>query len=317
AAIDSVIQSRRDKGDFVDLYDFCEKVDTRVANRKTVESLIKCGAYDSLKFKRSALTAGLDSALAHAQQLQKDRQSGQFSLFDSAMGSTGFSSDAGKELPDVKEWPQQKKLAFEKELLGFYVTGHPLEEFETQFKRYSSNDSEEVRSSQDGAEIMFGGLVAKLKLTVTKRSGEKMAIMGLEDQKGGFEALVFPRVYAEYGHLIGPDKILFFKGRVDKKEEQPKLIVQEIHTVQSVANMLTRSVLIDFNQKQSNEDYFQKVQEVLSQHSGHTPVYINVTSQSGRKKRMIIDRSFYVSPDHEFVQHVEEVLGGGSVHLQV
>lgn len=317
AAIDSVIQSRRDKGDFIDLYDFCEKVDTRVANRKTVESLIKCGAYDSLKFKRSALTAGLDSALAHAQQLQKDRQSGQFSLFDSAMGSTGFSSDAGKELPDIKEWPQQKKLAFEKELLGFYVTGHPLEEFETQFKRYSSNDSEEVRSSQDGAEIMFGGLVAKLKLTVTKKSGEKMAIMGLEDQKGGFEALVFPRVYAEYGHLIGPDKILFFKGRVDKKEEQPKLIVQEIHTVQSVANMLTRSVLIDFNQKQSNEDYFQKVQEVLSQHSGHTPVYINVTSQSGRKKRMIIDRSFYVSPDHEFVQHVEEVLGGGSVHLQV
>ncbi|MBF0253561.1 MAG: hypothetical protein HQL11_00305 [Candidatus Omnitrophica bacterium] len=316
AAIDSVIQNRIKTGPFKSLHDFCERVDSRAVNRKTIESLIKCGAFDTLGFRRSQLMDGLDSAVAHASQLQKDRQAGQFSLFDSAAGSRASPKTAGS-LRDLDEWPEAERLAYEKELLGYYVTGHPLRRYEKELHQYSSVNALTVLDAQDGSEVLYGALVAKLRLTVTKKSGERMAILGLEDLEGLVEALVFPRVYAEYGHLLAADAILFFKGRLDKSEEMPKLVVQEIHTVQSIQNRMTRSVLIEFGPEAASETNLHAVQELLSRHGGQTPVYLNFVKPTGERTEMIIDRSLYVSPNADLVDAVEAVLGAGSIRLQV
>jgi len=316
AAIDSVIQSRIKGGNFRSLYDFCERVDSRAVNRKTIESLIKCGAFDSLGCRRSQLMATLDASVAYAAQIQRDRQSGQFSLFDRGSKDGGF-RESSPALPDIAEWPEHEKLAFEKQLLGFYVTGHPLERYSEQFEKYSGVTSANIGKEADGSEVLIGSLVAKLKFTVTKKNQERMAILGLEDLEGTVEALVFPRVFAEYGHLLVPDAILFFKGRVDKKEENPKLIVQEIYSVSSLQNRMTRSVMIELKSASADEKMLHKLQDVLSKSPGQTPVYLSFLDEAGGRSEVIIDRSLFVSPNPDFVHNVEGILGRGSVRLHV
>jgi DNA polymerase-3 subunit alpha len=201
--------------------------------------------------------------------------------------------------------------------LGSYVTGHPLEKYKDEFKKYSTVTTEGLSAHEDGEEVLLGALVNKLKFTVTKKTGDRMAILTLEDLDGLVEALVFPKVFAECGHHLAQDAILYFKARLDKKEEEPKLLIQEIFTTKSIHNRMTRSVLIEFKPEFSSEKTLHDVQGLLSKFTGQTPVYLNFIKETGERSEVIIDRSLYVSPTPDFIEDVEQLLGSGSVHLQV
>lgn len=329
AAIDSVIQGRVKHGPFKSLHDFCERVDSRAVNRKTIESLIKVGAFDTMGGHRAQLAAALDGAMAHAGELQRDRGRGQLSLFD--MGGASAFASAATDLPAVAEWSDTERLSYEKELLGFYVTGHPLDRHKRDLQKYSAgalNDLAKFKNAADldeemsprergKKEILLGGLISGLRLTVTKKNNERMAIVTLEDLHGKIEVMVWPKVFAEYGQLLKQDAIVFIKGRIEWEEDLPRLIASEVHSVQSVASRMTRSVLIEFKPETTNEDSLHKVQSVLAQNTGPTPVYLSFIDPQGNRNDMIIDRSLYVSPNQEFVENVEKLLGEGSVHLQV
>jgi len=326
AAIDSVIQGRVKNGPFKSLHDFCERVDSRAVNRKTIESLIKCGAFDTMGAHRAQLAAGLDGAMAHAAELQRDRERGQFSLFDLGGGGAGTTFQSGAtDLPQTAEWNDTERLGYEKELIGFYVTGHPLDRHKRDLQNYSAgalNDlvkfkDREVEGERSKNDILLGGLISAIRITVTKKNQERMAIVTLEDLHGKLEVMVWPKVYAECAPLLKQDAIVFIKGRLEWEEDQPRMIASEIHSVSSIAGRMTRSVLIEFKPESTSEENLHKVQTVLAQNTGPTPVYISFVDAYGVRNDMIIDRSLYVSPNQEFLESVEKVLGEGSVHLQV
>lgn len=250
-AIDAIIQGRIKQNRFKSFYDLTENVDLRVVNRKVLESLIKCGAFDSMGVFRSRLFESLDKALARAADTQKDRDRGQVSFF-SAFDTVASGSD--QDMPDIPEWPENVILSNEKEMLGFYVTGHPLHRYRKELKCYSTVNSTTINNRRDGEEVIIGGLVNKLKLTQTKKNNERMAILTLEDLEGTLDLLVFPKTYKDFGHLIAKDQIMFFKGNADKKEGTPKLLVSEITLMGDAHKKFTKSVFVRLAISQSGAD---------------------------------------------------------------
>ncbi|MDO8580417.1 MAG: DNA polymerase III subunit alpha, partial [Candidatus Omnitrophota bacterium] len=206
-AIDSIIAAR-EKGPFTSIFDLCERVDLRLANRKVLESLIKCGAMDQLGGFRSQLTAAVDKALELGSKNQKEKASGQVSFFD-LLGSEGSFQKETETLPDIREWPQPKILAHEKEILGFYISGHPLAHYMVEIKEFTDYSTANVRTAVDGQEIKMAGIISQVKLTSTRKTNERMAILRVEDMDGDIEVVVFPKSYAELAGQIEEGRVVF------------------------------------------------------------------------------------------------------------
>ncbi len=181
-AIESIIQARKEGGEFKSFFDFTQRIDLRVCNRKVLESLIKCGALDDLKLHRSQLMAMLDKALEMGSSIQKDRSRGQMSFFDGGSGSDAF-HDEDQGIPAIEEWPEGQLLAYERELLGVYVTSHPLSKYEKLLKVYATAYSDTLTEFGDQSEVTMGGIIDSLKEIITKK-GDKMAFVTLQDLRG-------------------------------------------------------------------------------------------------------------------------------------
>ncbi len=311
-AIESILGSRQREGAFQTLFDFCEKVDLRLVNRKVIESLIKCGALDGFGLYRSQMMTMLNQALEAASRLQKDRQDGQLSFFDS-----GSERIFGKGLyapPVMKEWPENQLLSFERELLGFYVTGHPLSRYEKILKNYGTS-SAALRVCQDGEAVCVGGIIGKAKLTATKRLGEKMAILTLEDLSGSVETLVFPSTFSRTYRLIKENGVVFIKGRVNLKEEVPKLIADDILPVEEAKMKLTGSVILNLRTEGLEEVRVKQLREIFHRYPGEVPLYLNFKSQHKEDLRVLIDRSFFILPTEAFEIEVETIIGKGVIEF--
>ena len=316
-AIDAIIQGRIKQNRFKDFYNFTENVDLRVVNRKVLESLIKCGAFDSMGLYRSQLFAILDRALGVAGEVQKGRLSGQRSFFDlGGAESAGFSQKSSNDIPKIAEWPDNEKLLYEKEMLGFYVTGHPLSRYEKELKSYSTVSVGTLVQRKDGEEVVIGGLVSKLKFTQTKRTNEKMAIVTLEDLEGTLDLLVFPKTFKDFGQHLVKDAILFFKGNLDKKEQDPKLLVSEITPVANIHGKLTRSIHVRLAAEGLADTRLKELQTILSQHPGQIPVYLEFLDAEKGNSQLLVDRSLFVKPNEKLVDSLQEALGKEAIFLR-
>ncbi len=315
-AIDSIVLARKEHGKFNTLYDFTERVDLRLVNRKVTESLIKCGAMDSFNLRRSQMAAMLDHALDVAGVLQKDRLNGQFSLFDNFEADDKFKSHF-QQIPEVKEWPESQLLAFEKELLGFYISSHPLATYEKSLKLYASSDTQTVGQLHDGDEASIGGIITKAKYTFTKRSGEKMAILRLEDLKGTIEVLVFPRSFQSSEKHIAEDAIVFVKGRINLREDTPKIIADEILPLDEARNKYTQALSIDIITTGMEQHALTQLCDILRRHKGQTPVYINFTTDEKKKVQMAAGKDLTVQPTDSLIIDIEALLGEGCVSVWV
>jgi len=316
-AIDSIVGTRQQHGRFESLYDFCEHVDLRLVNRKVLESLIKCGAFDSFNLYRSQLTAMLDHALEVAAGFQKDRQNGQLSFFDTFEDHGKFKKTF-ENVPDIKEWPENQILAFEKSLLGFYITGHPLAKYAKSIKTYAATSSAGLSSFRDGDEVSLGGILGKVKQTVTKRKGEKMAILTLEDLDGIVEVLVFPNVYSQVARNIAEDAIVFVKGRVSLRDDQPKVIASYIIPIEDAPRRYTMAVNIELLDPGLDDVALSSIKDMLSRHSGDIPVYLNIKSpNNGKGNKILVDRSLFVQPSEDFISDAERLVGSGNLKLLV
>jgi len=314
-AIDSIIAVRQKEGRFKTIYNFTEKVDSRLVNRKVIESLIKCGAMDSMGLYRSQLLAMIDKALEVAGGVQKDRSQGQLSFFDKFEDEESFKKTF-HDTPNIPEWPENQLLAYEKELVGFYITKHPLARFEKLVRTYSTCSTAELKSRGDGDEVLLGGIIPKLKLTVTRKSNEKMAILTLEDLDGTVEVLVFPITYAKCAALIKPDAMVFVKGRLSLKEEEPKIIANEVSTLESVRMRYTRSVEIDLLTAGLETNALDRLKKVLSRYPGRVPVYLNFVKPDGKHTKMAINNTLAVEPHEGLVRDIEKVLGKDVVNFK-
>ncbi len=315
-AIDAIIQGRIKQDRFKSFFDLTDHVDLRVVNRKVLESLIKCGAFDSTGLYRSQLFAVLDQALSLGGDIQKDRESGQRSFFEAFTGDRSFNKNF-QQIPAIPEWSETERLLNEKEMLGFYVTGHPLDRYKKELKSYSTASTATMGLRRDGEEVITGGLVNKLKFTQTKRTNEKMAIVTLEDLEGTVDLLIFPKTFKSYGQFLVKDAILFFKGNVDKKEQDPKLLVNEITPVADVHKKFTRSIHVRLVTSVAEERVLKDLQEILSRHPGSIPVYLEFTDGSGSRSQMLVDRSLFVQPNEDLVSSLQQRVGEESILLRI
>ncbi len=309
-AIESILQSRKQDGPFKSLFNLCERVELRLVNRKVLESLIKCGAMDSFGLYRSQLLAMLDQALGSASKRQRDRQGGQLSFFD-VLGEEKFGE--GSSLPPpLKEWPEHQLLAYERELLGFYVTGHPLARFEKLLRTYGTSLGA-LGLHPDGEFLCVGGILGKVRLTTTKRLGEKMAILTLEDLDGSAEVIVFPSVFAKTYHAIRENAIVFIKGRVSLKEESPKVIAEDVVFAEEAKKRLTGSIVVHLQTAALEESRVKALREILARHPGEIPLYLNFKSPNQQELRVLVNRSLFVGPTEAFEADVERLVGEGVI----
>ncbi|MDD5130606.1 MAG: DNA polymerase III subunit alpha [Candidatus Omnitrophica bacterium] len=303
-AAESIVK-QREGGKFKSLEDLCQRIDLRLANRKVLESLIKCGALDYFGIPRAKMFASLDTILDGAQKIQKEKSSGQLSFFDQAIKSNGFGKTTNN-LVDCKEWPEPQLLAFEKDMLGFYVSGHPLARYASQLKRFVSCSTANLHEHKDQDIIKIVGLIVKIKHTVTRAKQEKMAILKLEDLDGAVEVLVFPRAFAKISSHIQANTIVHIRGVLDLKEETPKIIAEDLFPFEEIYKLITA---ININLSGIRENIFESLKELLEKHRGNVPVYLRLNTPAKSRVQLIVGEGLYVTPNEQLIQDLDELLG--------
>jgi len=312
-AIDSVIQARLESGPFKSLEDLCQRVDSRLVNRKVLESLIKCGALDMFNMPRAQMVANLQSFMDKASKMQKEKVRGQLSFFDPELSKGAFRSSANS-MTVVKEWPEPQLLAFEKDMLGFYVSGHPLARYADQLRRFSSFSSSNLGQFQDGMEIKLVGLIAKIKQTQTRAKQEKMAILKLEDLEGVVEVLVFPATYNKVWRYLQPNTVVLVKGRLNLREENPKIIANDLFPLEEAYKLINNMTI---NLTGIEESLFESLKELLLSSPGKVPIYLHLNTPTKSRVQVVVGDGLYVSPTEKLIQDIESLVGKDKVLLAV
>ena len=315
SAIDSIIVSREKHGKFKSIYDFTQQVDSRLVNRRVIESLIKCGAFDSLELHRSQQIAVLDRAIEIAGGVQKDKLNGQHSFFETFDMQESFQKTF-QDVPEIPEWPEPQLLAYEKSMLGFYITKHPLARFEKLLNTYSSSPIISLSTLRDGEVVRLGGIVTKAKITTTRRTGEKMAIITLEDLTGTVEALIFPRVYQKFSNLITVDSMVFATGKLSLREEEPKLLADELIPLEEVKTKFTKALLIKLQTPGLDRPTLDSLKSILFKHKGNIPVFLSLQEPTGKRVSISAGRGCAVKLDDALVEEIENLCGTGSIGVK-
>ncbi|HEX2191762.1 MAG TPA: DNA polymerase III subunit alpha, partial [Acidimicrobiales bacterium] len=267
-----MVAEREKNGPFVDFYDFCQRVDPAVLNKRSVESLIKAGAFDSLDHPRQGLLQAFERIIDGTLARRRERELGVLSLF-------GDTSDGGLPVHDERvpiepvEFDDARRLAFEKEMLGLYVSSHPLLGVEGSLRRHVECALSDLRELRDGETKWVGGVVTGLQRKYTKR-GDLMAVFTLEDLEAAVEVMVFPRTMLEYGPLLADDAIVCVKGRLDLREEPAKLIALEIKRPEVTAEPHP-PVRIKLSPHSVTESLLGRLKTVLRDHPGEAPVLVH------------------------------------------
>jgi DNA polymerase-3 subunit alpha len=312
-AAESVIRTREKYNRYESIFDFAQKVDLRAVNRKVFESLIKCGAFDSTGIFRSQAMAMLDKILSMAAKTNRDRDLGQLSFFDTTEESDDSFKDTFEDVPDIVEWPEHELLANEKQMLGFYITQHPLARFERLLNAYSTAKISELAGMGDGQEVLIGGIVNKAKITVTRKKAEKMAIVNLGDLDTFIEVLVFPRTYRKAPEIIKEDMLVYVHGRLNLREEDPKIIAEDIIPLEKVKEKFTQSVLIKLSVTGLEEIMLKRIRNVIEKFKGKTPVFIDLISPEGHKIRLSTMEKLFVRPNDDLIKEIEAIAGAGNI----
>ncbi len=233
-AVENIIKNREQEGVLKSIYDFCRRVDLGAINRRVVESLIKCGAFDSTSISRTQMMAVLDDAMKGGQSYQRGRQSNQIDIF--AVFADGNGGERSSDTyPQVEEWSAQQLLAFEKESLGFYITGHPLDKYEEAIKDLTGGSVAELREKSSNGEAKVVGVVTALRLRNTKK-GERYASFQLEDRSGFIEVIAWPDIYRGCMETLVLDDPILVKGRLEVGEERAQIIANEIIPISEAAH---------------------------------------------------------------------------------
>ena len=300
-AIETIIKTREKEGKFTGLQDFCNKVDPRTCNRKVVESLIKSGAFDSLGGLRSQYLNIMDEALNKGHQLQKDRLNGQISMF-SYLGDTASHVSVSDDLPPIPEFSPKEKLLLEKEMVGLYISGHPLNQYSLIMENLRGVVSvAELSEVGDRRSVAVAGMVSAVRTIYTKK-GRPMSFLKLEDLTGEVEVVVFSDVHEKYQQDLQEDRVVLIRGSTDyKEEEEVKVICKDILFFPVEPSQLF--IRIE-GEKPLGE--LVALKDILSSYPGGTPVYLYF-EKSG--KLLLTGQECWVREDDELYRRIRELLG--------
>ncbi|HTK95608.1 MAG TPA: hypothetical protein VL382_08200, partial [Terriglobales bacterium] len=313
-AIESIVAARTELGGFKTLFQFCEKVDLRLLNKRVLESLIKAGAMDALG-SRAQLMAVIDKAIERAQKTLRDAESGQHGLF-------GVFSDDGPpvdndKLPNVPEWDEHQRLQGEKEMLGFFVSGHPLEKYQEKLAEFSALNSDAIlamKSSTGKEEITTGGMLSGVRVMKSKK-GDLYAQCMFEDMVGSVDAVVFPEAYRRLAEKLKLDVPVLVRAAVRVEEgSNPKLMISDIKTLEEAKPKLPRSLRIRIPLESATEQTVDALHSLCRERKGEAKVLFDVERAGDFMVVMEVD-GYNVLPDRYFIARVEELCGRGAVRV--
>ena len=328
AAVEEIVRERIENGPFKGYVDFCERVSLKSVNKRVMESLIKVGAFDSCeKFNRKTLLDNMEFIVAFAEKKQEEKMMGQTSLFD--MGGSAPSSEEQLSIAESQEFDEKQKLSLEAELLGIYVSGHPLLRFKDIMGKLTSMglaDIQEIptvakpegfnpkmRDENDPTKrsMVIAGLVTENKVIMTKK-GDKMSFVTLEDLTGKIECLFFPKVYAEYQQFLAGDEPLLLHGYVSLSEDPKKFFPTKVSLLKDETDERVTSVRINIPIRHLNPYSLSQMKQILLSYRGSVPIHFIFETPEGRA-RMPLDDNYLVNPSPQMAAKMNELLNTNSV----
>ena len=318
-AVEVILQSRSQGGPFESLFDFCRRVDMTAVNRRVIENLIKCGAYDSTQVSRARMFGALDDAMKAGQAHQRDQASNQIDIFG-MLGASSRGARPGDVYPPVPEWSSQESLAFEKEALGFYISGHPLDKYDRALKKISSGTVAALKDKAQAGEIKLGGVVSALKLRNTKK-GERYGNFNLEDKTGFIEVIAWPDTYKKCAELLGADDPIFVKGRLEAGEDRIQVIANEIFPlaeaiknhknglINGKMNVNGEKVHLYMRESEMSANELVRLRDTLLDHPGRSVVFIHMLGKGQDETIIELPDQVRIAPGPALETTVEQLFG--------
>jgi DNA polymerase-3 subunit alpha len=303
-AVESIIEERIRSGKFRDLPDFCKRIEGSKVNRRVLEGLIQCGAFDFSRIRRSTLFASLDDVIRLCGAQHDPNQLNMFSsMNDPDSGIVGFFHFA-----DVDEWSENEKLKKEKEALGFYITGHPLDEYKDEVRRFSTCTVQELMGLEDKSQVKVAGIIEDLKMKRTKR-GERMAILTLEDQTGSTQVILFPDVFNHFSRFVKSDEPLLISGTAEVDNHSSKIIAREIDSLESLRQKAIRIIELTLNREKVTRDLLEEIRELFFKFPGDCPVLFSMSVDQGKEIVIAANNHYNVLPCEELLGEIEGITG--------
>ena len=313
-AIESILQARGTGERFTSILDVCKRVDMRVVNKQVIESMIKSGCFDSLHDNRARLLAGLDTAMQMGSIANKDRRTGQKSLFDmSSEVDVIVKSDSGADA-NVSQWSEKEMRQAEKESLGFYFSSHPLTAYKEKIKQLSTVSSLEISERAEGEDVVIGGIITNLRQSTTKR-GDPMLYATLEDMKGAAECLAFSKEIKAYQPLLNVDEIVFVKGQVGFQSAVPTLRIKEVIAEKDALKRLAKCITIRLDASQFEETKLNQLKEIIKKHCGKCPLFFEISTPEQGITQIRTSSQYFVSVTEAFLSSIRELFGPESCQI--
>lgn len=313
-AVQSILEAREREGKFQALNELCERVDTRTVNKKVLEALIRSGACDCFGETRATLFAQIEHALARAASVIQDRQRGQTSLFEVFENK---SSEPTTQFPKLPEWPQSELLAAEKELLGFYVTGHPLTPYLPLIEKYALHNSQSAAQVQPRTVTRIGGMISAVQQGISKKSGKPYAIATLEDLEGSVQVLCMNENYDRYRELLKAGNALLIIGEVLNGEDKPKIFPQEIMLLDDAPRKYTKQVHLRLHTAHLSEEKLEQAKGLAAAHPGKIPLFLCFRYPTGEAVFIETHEKYSVSPTRQLQIEADEIFGEETYYAKV
>jgi DNA polymerase III subunit alpha len=313
-AVETILKARNERGKFASLSDLCERVDGRTVNRKILEALIKSGACDAFGQTRATLFAQIERTLVRAASIVSDRQKGQSSLFGALEERAPSMPESVSNLP---EWPQHELLAHEKELLGFYVTGHPLTPFVPILEKYALTNTAKLAELSNRSTTRIGGLIAAVQNGVSKKSGKPYCMVTLEDLEGSVQVLCMNENYEKYRGLLVPNRAILVIGEVNTGDDRPKIFPQEIMPLEDAPRRYTKQVHLRLHTAHVKPEQLESVRELVAAHPGKCPLLLCFLRPGGEVVFMDTNERFSVAPSLKLQQEADARFGEDTYYAKV
>src|SRR5215475_6033755 len=319
SAVQMIISAREDGATFLSIYDFAERVDQRAVNKRVLESLIKSGAFDGVSPNRAAMMSVLDRAIEYGARAQRDKLSGQTGLF--ADVTTAAVEEPA--LPSVSAWSKKESLAFEKEALGFYASGHPLEDYAEAIKGLTRFDNGNIEEAAHGDHGALGGIIVDLATKTTKK-GDRFALFRLEDQYGAVKVVCWPEQFNKYKNLLQSDEVVLVRGKLELSDEGgagagagATIIVQEIHQLDRARSSAARAIIVRMPERSVTAKSLASLTDIISGHQGSASVLLQVETDDGLSVQLRPQQLFRVNVSPELTAEIEKMGDNWQVELVV
>lgn len=321
AVVKAVIEARESQGPFKSMFDLCKRVDYHVLNKKALESLVKAGAFDSISGNRAEIYNQIDQALAQSASLARDRESGQGMMFDMGNLDNPRNKPLGGQSEHqnrIKNWPMGERLGYEKELLGFYVTGHPVDEFDSDLRAFRTLHIGSIKNMSQDTVVRVAGVLQSVEVRLSQKTGRPWARVSIEDRTGKVEIALFSDQYERYGSLLITGKPLVISARVDLSQgERVQIRPYEICTLQEACSRDLQEIHLELRRDRCQQDLFGLLKGVFHENPGNVIVCLIIPGENTGAVLMETGEKFRINAPLEVITQFREICGRDQVKLCV